>query len=672
MKKFLLTIAVVSALFGTAIAQEKLIYAPANEPISNVGISEGGVVYSAAVKISGESAKALKGSKLTMVSISMGSMTNKTAELFITHDLKGEYDYTQTYRGSVNKYRDVELDTPYECDGEDFYIGYNYKCTSYRDSPISIDDNYVNPFPDWFYLTVYKDEAQTPIKKMIARENEATPDEDGGEPATGEGEGEVEGEEQDPNYPYENLSEMFGNLCIRATFEGENLPKAIVYPCSMVEPSYAEPGKPFGFPMTVSNMGAAAISNLEVTYNNIKGEPETKEVTLETPIEVGTFGEINVSDIVFEEEAESINLNVAITKVNGVENVLSDLSIATDFESVTDPFLRALVVEENTGVDCGYCPIGYAGMEYMHNNYPDVILLAAHNYGYPADPMNCQSYIAWGNTYTKGAPQATVNRIKLGEPDKYSTGYTCSASKGELIEYYNLIANRPCVAKMAVEGNYSEGNDNEVKMTVKSTFKKSFDSHNYALAFAVTENGVGPYRQQNYYAGGRYGECEGFENEKSQVSLIYNDVARHIWNWNGLKGTIPAKIVAGEEVEYDFLMDVSNVTDHRNATIIALLIDQETGEIVTGAKNVINNAKEPEEPNVPDDAVEEVRSAYNVTSANGVLTVNGDFDNAIVYSMDGVKVAALTESGNINLPAGIYAVSVESEGELNVVKVIIK
>lgn len=660
MKKFLLAIAVASALCGNAVAQEKLVYAPANDAVSNIGFQAGNVMYSAAVKISGESAKALKGSKLTMVSVGMGSMTNKTADLFITHDLNGEYDYTQEYRGSVNQYKDIELDTPYECDGEDFYIGFNYLCTSARDWPISIDGNIVNPFPGWFYLAAWENESNAPAKKSVLRKNiafEADATDTEGE------EGEGEGEEEGNDIPYQDYGSQLGNLCIRATFEGENLPTALVYPASIVEPPYAEPNKPFGFPLTISNMGASAINNLEISYTNAKGETETKELTLDTPVEVGAFGEINVSGIVLEEESTSVNLNLAVTKVNGTENVLSDLAIATNFESVNDPFPRKLVVEEFTGVDCGYCPMGYAGMEYMHETYPDdVILLAAHNYSYPSDPMKCESYLPWANSYIKGAPQATINRIKLGESSQYTTGYTCSASKDELIEYYNLFANRPCIAKVEVEGTYTEGNDKEVTMTVKTTFKKSLSNHYYALAFAVTEDNLGPYRQQNYYSGGRLGECEGFENKPSSVSLMYNDVARNIWNWSGLDGSIPSKIEANNEMEYTFKMDVSNVTNHKNATIIALLIDRSNGEIVTGGKNSISDAV----------IVEEVNSTYTVSAATGILTVSGEFKNATVYSINGVRMASMTEAGSINLPAGVYAVSVENDGEINVIKTIVK
>lgn len=660
MKKFLLAIAVASALCGNAVAQEKLVYAPANDAVSNIGFQTGNVMYSAAVKISGESAKALKGSKLTTVSVCMGSMTNKTAEVFITHDLNAEYDYTQEYRGSVNQYKDIVLDTPYECDGEDFYIGYNYLCSSARDWPISIDGNMANPFPGWFYLAAWENQSNAPAKKSVLRKKIAF------EAAAEETEEEGEDEEEGNGIPYQDYGSELGNLCIRATFEGENLPTALVYPYSIVEPPYAEPNKPFSFPMTISNMGASAINNLEISYTNAKGETETQEVTLDTPVEIGTFGEINIDGIVFGEESPSVNLNVAVTKVNGAENVLADLAIATDFESVNNPFPRKLVVEEFTGVDCGYCPMGYAGMEYMHETYPDdVILLAAHNFSYPSDPMKCESYIPWSNTYIKGAPQATINRIKLGDSSQYTTGYTCSASKDELIAFYNLYANRPCIAKVDVEGTYTEGNENEVTMIVKTTFKKSLSNHYYALAFAVTEDNLGPYRQENYYAGGRLGECEGFEDKPSKVSLMYNDVARNIWNWTGLDGSIPSNIEADKEMEYTFKMDVSNVTNHKNATIIAILIDRSNGEIVTGGKNSIRDAKETNH-------VVELNGGYAVSATNGMLSVSGEFNNATVYSINGVKMASMTEAGSINLPAGIYAVSVEKDGEIKVIKTIVK
>ena len=189
------------------------------------------------------------------------------------------------------------------------------------------------------------------------------------------------------------------------------------------------------------------------------------------------------------------------------------------------------------------------------------------------------------------------------------------------------------------------------------------------------------------------GPLYGWESEGRRVSTMYNDVARAIHNWTGKEGSVPSDITGRVAYTYEDEIPLkTEVSKQGDMHLIALLINKTTGEIVTAAKCVpgkITGAAEalgelgeetedPFEPNNGDPnngsgVCEPVAApSFNVTAADGVLRVEGEFDSADIFTLDGRRAATLAGKGNVALPAGLYLVSVKAEGQLSTIKVIIK
>ena len=68
---------------------------------------------------------------------------------------------------------------------------------------------------------------------------------------------------------------------------------------------------------------------------------------------------------------------------------------------------RRVVVEEVTGMWCGYCPEGIVAMETLHERYPDEFIGVAVHY---SDPLEISGYPAAETAFPGGAPSAWFDR----------------------------------------------------------------------------------------------------------------------------------------------------------------------------------------------------------------------------------------------------------------------
>lgn len=299
-------------------------------------------------------------------------------------------------------------------------------------------------------------------------------------------------------------------------------------------------------------------------------------------------------------------------------------------------FLRATVVEEHTGTWCTWCPRGYVGMEHMRERYGDAnyIGIAIHRTsGGVTDPMHCESYTAYMQKYQNGFPNCTINRVKSCDPTVYNLESTYR-------ERADLVS--PAAISIMADASAIESVDTEV--TVEMLNDTPY--HTYGIAWVITEDNVGPYPQKNAYSGGTQA-MGGFENMSSRPNIIFNDVARRIVDWKGNRNVLPAAMDAGKKYTVNRTITLSGVDKPSNATVIALLIDTATGEIITGAKAPLGDKSgltlTPQAPRV---AVE----GNTVTLASGSMPTT-------VYTLTGSAVATLQPGASVTLPDGLYVMN---------------
>lgn len=593
-----------------------------NDPQTNKPLSVGTKYYSA-FEMSETNRAAYAGNKITSVNIispinktlsnNQGKYVNDITDVtvFLTHGLDEEPFYTQNGELGTDGYTlyKIQLDTPYEIKADEpLYIGYYAKIKSASDYYIVVDG--------------------------VARESL-----EGGYVGYAKDSGDTR---------WGNVAEYYGNLCIGATIEGENLPENGVSTYSLELPTYVEPGQPFSFKIGFLGATYNAAQSVDIEYTIGDQAPETLNIPFEEKdyLDFNEIAVYSINNAVCNETGSAILFNVKITKVNGQPNGSTDNKASGDFQCFDKNlgFTHRYVVEEGTGTWCPWCPQGIVMMEFLKEKYPDqFIRVAVHG----DDKMTVNSTSSVLKLFS-GFPSAFVDRTY-----DCMLGYTDVDVNAELTKYYEANKDIPAIADVDLNVNFVPGTKN---VNIPTTVKFAADAANadrYRLAYYVIENNVGPYNQQNNYAGGRYGEMGGWEDKPSQVSMMYEDVARNlVGTVSGLEGSLPGTIKAGQTYDYTGTASIGNVANDE-FIVVAMVIDSNTLRILNAKQMTAYKSAGVE--NMAGET-----ASVKVRGGNGMVHIEGAYAEAAVYSVSGQLMATPTGEAAIELPAGVYVVVVDS------------
>ncbi|MGB0166153.1 MAG: Omp28-related outer membrane protein, partial [Luteibaculum sp.] len=237
---------------------------------------------------------------------------------------------------------------------------------------------------------------------------------------------------------------------------------------------------------------------------------------------------------------------------------------------------KVVAFEEATGTWCGWCPRGTVNMDELHDRYPETTaLIAVHN----NDPMVVSAYDSWMGQQISGYPSGLIDR----HPDP--------VDPGNFVDEYASFLQKTGPAELTVSAGF-DGATRKVSIDVTTIFATPMNDEDFRIALVVTENGVtgtgSAWNQRNYYAGGGRGPMGGYENLPDPVpaaQMVYEHVARAIIGGaTGKAGVIPTEITANTEYLYNASYTVPASYDVNEMEVIALLINNATGEIVGTGK----------------------------------------------------------------------------------------
>ena len=552
-----------------------------------------------------EYATQFAGNQITGVSICTGinSTTRRNsitaATVYLTYDIEEEPFYSQDVTIGTNAYTfyDFTFDKPYTIEaGKAVFVMYKFQTKSRNDYYIVYDGLYHDT-----------------------------------------DEGGWCGYEVNGKVMWDNISPYYGFIPMMITITGDNLPGngAAIWGASA--PSYVVPGQTFSAQIGILGQGANAVNSVEVT-TTVGSKQFVETVSLTNALEFGQRGVITVTNLSTSESGFDVPVKMEVTKVNGMANVASNPSYASSLMCFAKEagYTRNIIVEEGTGTWCGWCPRGIVLMEALREKYTDgsVALVAVH-YGDEMQVKDTEGVIA---TYMSSFPTALVNR---------SEELDFSMSNFETV--YNYFRSLPAASAVTAK---AEVDDQDTKVTVKGTTRFALDSkgiaNRFALAFYLTEDGMGPYNQNNNYAGGRYGKLEPFDGLPSSTPVVYNDVARALNGFPGIENSVPANIVAGQEYEYSYELPLTNVTSQK-FNVVAMVIDGRSGE-------VINTTVTPASKNSGVTSAVAADDAAVVTAARGTVSVSGATAPVAVYTTDGRCVATAAGDCTLSLGHGLYIV----------------
>lgn len=322
-----------------------------------------------------------------------------------------------------------------------------------------------------------------------------------------------------------------------------------------------------------------------VTYDWTLGDfSGSGTLTLPCPID-GGWGhscdvELNLGHVAVTGDC---SLTLSVTAVGGQSN--ADPAPATDYCVKMYPFIpvRRPLVEEYTGLWCGYCPAGYVAMETMRDNYHGRFIGLVYHSG---DDMSCDYSFP-------------------SSPGEYPAMYIDREQDISAKQVYTLWPELAAVfvgCDIDVDVEWADDDRTAVRAKAKVRFVEDEDRADYSISYALVADGLSDpeWLQTNYYSGrggenlpemqGVYGRL--FTGGASKVrGLTFNDVVLALPYPDGVPGSIPSQVVAGEVMEHSFVFNLNDVRstktkdnsiiqDRDRLRVVASVIDNRTGRPV--------------------------------------------------------------------------------------------
>ena len=410
---------------------------------------------------------------------------------------------------------------------------------------------------------------------------------------------------------------------------------------------------------TVMGEGVNPVTSLSYTVKDLS----TGAVSSEQTVSADGIAFYETGSVVFEipvgSEYSLSDKEITITKVNGEANA------ATDNVSMTGPVLvvtrevpRNIVEEEFTATGCPYCTRGYAGMDALHDKYPDRFIgIAVHGDVNYSDPMRITDY----NTVMSGIggfPTALLNRIN--EVDPYF-----GSSSGTLLGIVNDVESYmgPAEAEVVVSPVWNE-DQTVIEVNTNVTFLYNGDTAPYALGYVLLADGLTGTSYNWWQYNGYYGTTglatEPYLNAWTTRGTIVEDMFQDYYGNSidacmvqdmvydhiaikatsvskGVSGSIKAPIVADQVQTHTTTFNLSNgvksktgdnlLQDKSKLKVVALLFNTKTGEIVNAAQSEI--------------------APYGSTGIENVSNSADNVKEVARYSIDGTQLNAPAKGINI-------------------------
>jgi len=332
--------------------------------------------------------------------------------------------------------------------------------------------------------------------------------------------------------------------------------------------------------INILNDGGDVLTSLDLTWTD--GNDQYTETITGLNIATGETATITSSTPFIATEAVSYMLSVEIANPNGADDFDdSDNAIEAVVSGVSYIPSRRVIGEEGTGTWCGWCPRGSVALDYMEANFKEEFIgIAVHN----DDPMVVADYDS--NLGVTGFPGGKVNRLFDVDPGNFEAAF-------------NVV--KEIITPVAIEVAAS-GNEEDRTITIKADaeFVTQLADVDFRISAVVMEDGVtgtgSGYDQVNFYSGGQFGDLidvngvnwADLSNPVLAADMVYDHVARAVLGgFDGVEGSVESNLLDGDQSSQEFNWSVPDGMDMTKMYAVVLIIDNETGEILNGAKTEV-------------------------------------------------------------------------------------
>lgn len=437
-----------------------------------------------------------------------------------------------------------------------------------------------------------------------------------------------------------DLSSVYGTSTLQVMLSGLKTNSASL---SVPETLNGEINKTTPLSFSLANYGSAGVKSFDYTIavtstlTNEVVASEERHVDLGDGALPSTLGVATTVSAAVPalSDAGQYHATFTLTKVNGEANGNESASAVSALDIYEILPKHRAVLEEYTGTWCGYCPRGFVGLEVMNRLYPDDFIgISYHN----RDPMEIMSSSSFPSPIA-GFPAAYIERKMV--IDAY---YGFSTTGFGVDKAWKTYCSQLAPATVDVSAKLDDSNS-RISASAGILFPMPHKSTDYKVEFVLLADslhGTGSnWRQSNYYAGQPAFPEPEFETftsgEKYVEGLYYNDVIVATTRLTGKDAALPATIDGEKTYTVDGEFNIAEVLntsgqpiiqDVRNLRVVALLIDNTTGEIVNA-----NKAKVDYNP----------AGIANVTAKS----TEGDICPTEIYDLSGRKLNSLRKGVNI-------------------------
>ena len=350
--------------------------------------------------------------------------------------------------------------------------------------------------------------------------------------------------------------------------------------------------------------------------------------------------------------------------------------------TITNTFRRRVVIEEHTGVQCAYCPLGAWAIDSLKEVSPEKVAPIAVQCA-QLGSVNLLVDDYTGNLFSNGLtsyPIGWIDRRYAANPAGNGSGYNFD----DPASWFSLVDRQQNEVPEAGVRVTARLNEAQTHIIAEANVRTAEDKSNldWRVIYVLTEDSVTGYYQKNAYSGSKEW-VGGWQRKPQSVEVVLNDLARGIYpSFYGEEGSLPSTMTAGVYESYSHTIEVPYtkalgtstidfVQNPLNLNIVAMVVDGKTKRVInadmvrvqdhTAVKDIANN------------------TTAKCIVENGVVKVVA-MDNvemtAALIALDGRTLATTAGRGTVTLNTaayqGVALVQVVANGTVEVTKVIVR
>ena len=361
---------------------------------------------------------------------------------------------------------------------------------------------------------------------------------------------------------------------------------------------------------------------------------------LEGRLDVAPISYMMTSEVLIPFQADATvgerTKKLTITKVNGRDNETTENSVSGTLVTVKRKPKYVPLVEEATGTWCGWCTRGSVGLKMLNTTFrDDVVTVAVH----ADDPMELPGYALSTTRY----PSCQINHGAFCDPY-----YGTSDEPFGIRRDVEAAMRRYTIGEIAVSAEWADNSQTSIRVTTTTTFVEDVSASPYLIGYMLLEDGMtgtaSGWTQSNYFANSanRDPNLKTLVESPSKIQdMVFDDVPVAVWEpRTGVEGTLPATIVSEVPMNNTYTLDIADNTriqQKERLTVVALLLNRETGEVLNAAKFKFTPDPDPSVVAVP---------GNSRTAGDGTVDV---------YTLDG-RLVCLHAKTLKGLSKGVYLV----------------